>query len=247
MPTRRKEVSFFDQYFDRGLDWYSQFFPQVDKAPGHVGEISPRYVDDEETLRRLVAFPGADRYIMMVRHPLKRLVSSYLWRVRNWNYQGSLRELIAAENIHVHRSCFGRHIAAMSRLTDREKLLVLVLEEVHEKPEEANLQLADFLAIDPAGFASHRNSLAVNANTLPRHRKLYAVAQSVRKRLVSLEMDWVINISKRAGIKSILTSRDTADPSTILAEHQDLMDLFTDDIQSLEEWLGRPIDSWRNS
>ena len=29
VPPQRTEVHFFDRYFDRGFDWYAQFFPRA--------------------------------------------------------------------------------------------------------------------------------------------------------------------------------------------------------------------------
>ena len=43
LPGKRKEVRFFDRYFDEGLGWYETFFRDADPNARAVGEISPQY------------------------------------------------------------------------------------------------------------------------------------------------------------------------------------------------------------
>lgn len=248
LPERRKEISFFDRFFDRGLEWYGSFFPPLPEGARYkrVGEVSPRYIDSEEILRRVASYRGADRYIMMVRHPLRRLVSAYYWRLRNRDYRKSLRELIAEESIHVQRSCFGMHVERFSELMDRSRLLVLVLEEVSADPAAAVAEVAGFLNIDPSRFPVDAGRMSVNANTVPRSRWIYAAVQSFRRKLVAADMDWLVNLTKRTGLRPVLLSRETAEQAGTVAEHADLMEFFWPDIERLEHWLGRPISAWRS-
>src|SRR2546427_8680745 len=46
LPTRRKEVRFFDRHFDRGVEWYEGFFSPPEGTGGYraIGEISPHYL-----------------------------------------------------------------------------------------------------------------------------------------------------------------------------------------------------------
>ena len=40
-PTLRKEINFFDRYYDRGLSWYEALFPPPENAERYqaIGEI----------------------------------------------------------------------------------------------------------------------------------------------------------------------------------------------------------------
>ena len=48
VPSRRKEVHYFDWYYDRGLSWYTRFFPPQGEVARYraVGEVTPDYLYD---------------------------------------------------------------------------------------------------------------------------------------------------------------------------------------------------------
>jgi hypothetical protein len=77
----RKEVHFFDDYFDRGLDWYLAHFPRQGEYP-MVGEASPYYLvhpEAPERARRVV--PGA-LLIALLRDPVARAWSQYHIKIK---------------------------------------------------------------------------------------------------------------------------------------------------------------------
>ena len=46
MPSQRKELHYFDWYFERGDRWYSGYFPDehADRRHLAVGEVTPDYL-----------------------------------------------------------------------------------------------------------------------------------------------------------------------------------------------------------
>ena len=53
VPAQRKEVHYFDRYFERGVEWYQSYFPAADAAGRYraIGEITPDYLATEEARR----------------------------------------------------------------------------------------------------------------------------------------------------------------------------------------------------
>jgi hypothetical protein len=72
----RKEIHFFDDYYDRGLDWYLAHFPKRGEYP-LVGEASPFYLVHPEAARRASQLVPGARLIALLRDPVARAWSMY--------------------------------------------------------------------------------------------------------------------------------------------------------------------------
>ena len=65
VPRERKEVHYFDRYFERGVAWYEGYFPAADAARSYraIGEITPDYLATEEAPARIqVGRRGQDSF-----------------------------------------------------------------------------------------------------------------------------------------------------------------------------------------
>ncbi|HXL54927.1 MAG TPA: sulfotransferase domain-containing protein, partial [Chitinophagaceae bacterium] len=99
--SEKKEIQFFNHYYDKGIDWYHKHFQ--DKQDNEIaGEISPTYCDSLQTLQRIKEY--AEEYrkydfkiIITYRDPLKRLISEYHHNIRRSNYDMSIKQAIDAE------------------------------------------------------------------------------------------------------------------------------------------------------
>jgi hypothetical protein len=70
----QKEVRFFDKFYNKGLNWYENCFPN-NKI---TGEASPTYLFHQEAIYRIHKDLGNDtKIIVMLRDPTERLVSHY--------------------------------------------------------------------------------------------------------------------------------------------------------------------------
>ncbi|MHB8449182.1 MAG: sulfotransferase domain-containing protein [Mycobacteriales bacterium] len=91
-----KEVSFFNEHFERGLDWYRSRFAAAGPDQ-RVGEASPLYLYDARALRRMAAaVPGA-ALVVLVREPVSRAWSNFHFLRSMGVERRSFAEAIAAE------------------------------------------------------------------------------------------------------------------------------------------------------
>ena len=80
-----KELHFFDENFDRGLDWYRAFFPlrstlERRRARGSdlvSGEATPTYLFHPAVPARVAATLPAVRLVAVLRNPVERAYSQY--------------------------------------------------------------------------------------------------------------------------------------------------------------------------
>jgi hypothetical protein len=87
-PAFAKEVHYFDANFDKGVDWYTAFFPRAlepykNNPPECItGEASPCYIFHPDVARRVWATVPRVKIILMLRNPVDRAYSHYHHEVR---------------------------------------------------------------------------------------------------------------------------------------------------------------------
>jgi hypothetical protein len=100
-----KELHFFDERYDRGLDWYRTFFPlaidrRIARARGRdlvAGEATPYYLFHPLVPERVAASLPDVRLIALLRDPIERAYSHYQLMVRTGREKLSFEDALAAE------------------------------------------------------------------------------------------------------------------------------------------------------
>ena len=205
MPTRRKEVRFFDQNHDRGLDWYERFFcPSADADRfGAIGEISPQYFYCEECPDRIATSLPAAKLLVMLRHPVDRAYSHYGFVVQRRNYHGSFEEFLAARPTMLEKGFYSRYLDRYLRHFARERILALVFERAVRDDDMARRALSTFLDLPVDGFPTSVGR--VNASTVPRFGSLSNVAVLTGRRLRRTRLESVVDLGGRLGVRHALT------------------------------------------
>ncbi len=156
--SRRKETNFFvhHQNWAKGLGWYRSHFPEANTV---VGESSPNYA-------RYPVFPGVPermhrvmpnaKLIMCVRDPIKRMVSHY---IHSYSLGRENRPLEVAfrqreNNPYLLCSSYYYQLEQYLRFYDPEQIKLVVLEDLHDNPEEVLSEVFSFL--DVPGYRDDR-------------------------------------------------------------------------------------------
>lgn len=92
-----KELFFFDQFFDRGLEWYGSFFESADPTHAIVGEISHDYLYSSLARERIAAALPDVKLMVCLREPVSRAFSAYLYMVRQGRVSGTFEEAMESE------------------------------------------------------------------------------------------------------------------------------------------------------
>src|SRR3954451_22247140 len=90
--ARTKETMFFDREYHRGVDWYHSLFASTDASA--VGEVSNTYLASAEAPERLAAYNPSMRLVAMLRDPIERAFSNYLFFLRNGQCAGSFEDAL---------------------------------------------------------------------------------------------------------------------------------------------------------
>lgn len=249
VPTRRKEVYFFDLNFDRGLAWYEAFFPPEPEASRYqaIGEITPTYFYRPHTAERIATVPSIDRLILMLRNPIDRAYSYYGLYVKNGDYTGSFEAFMADHPNTIRHGLYSQFLARYDRLFNREQLLVLVFERAVADVTGTKADLARFLGIAAERFPEGAGAKPINRAYVPRVPAGYALARKVAWHYLRYRwnMDWLVNWGKKLGIERLFGEAGPL-PAMQQETRQQLLEIYENEIGTLEEKLDIDLDCWRN-
>jgi sulfotransferase family protein len=245
LPTRRKEVRFFDRHFGEGLEWYGEFFgpPEALEGCRAIGEISPQYLYGAECPDRIAeVLPGA-KLVVMLRHPVDRAYSQFGFVVQRRNYRGSFEEFLRTRPRALEMGFYSAPLKHYLRVFDRSQILALVFETAVGTGGTAREDLAGFLGLPVDGFATEVE--AVNASTVPRFGSLSNLAVSTGRRLRRRHLETLVDLGGRLGIRRVLTS-GTRVPRLDPALRQELSERYLEEFDALEDLLDLDLSTWRD-
>ena len=91
----KKEINFFNQNFDLGIEWYLAHFPSItDSQQFLTGEASPHYLYNRDVERRIFQLFPDIKLIIMLRNPVDRTISEYYHAYNRGLQQQKLSEII---------------------------------------------------------------------------------------------------------------------------------------------------------
>jgi hypothetical protein len=246
MPTRRKEIRFFDKYYARGLGWYSSFFCSLEEAKRYkaIGEISTQYYDHEECPQRIFTTLPKSKLLVLLRHPVNRAYSHYGFIVQRRNFRGSFEEFLASRPKALEKGFYSRYLKRYLRYFDRSQILALVSEDVFTDIYKTKKTIADFLDIEVDKFPLSDNSGKVNASTVPTNQSLYGFVVKTGRRLRRRNLEPVVDFVMRLGIQRILAKGRSLQPLDAELK-KSLSQSYLDEFDELEQCLQIDLSSWK--
>lgn len=247
MPTRRKEIRFFDRYYENGLGWYESFFCPPEDANKYkaIGEISPEYYECEECPERIYNTLPEIKMIMMLRHPISRAYSQYGFNVQRRNFRGSFENFLATRPRALEKGFYSRYLKNYLHYFDRKQFLPLLFEDIFADLPKTKAMIADFLEIDADKFPLSDNNGKVNASTVPNHQSLYGFVVKTGRKLRKRNLEPVVDFVMRLGIQRFLSKGDPLQPLDKELKKQ-LSQAYYEEFDELEKCLQIDLSSWRN-
>ena len=198
-------------------------------------------------IERLCA-PGC-RLVVMLRDPVDRAFSSWLYLRSRGHDAGSFEECLAAEEERTEAGWSHMwQLARLSRYAEQlspfvgafgDRLLAVVQEEFAADPDGQLRRVLRFLDVDPD--VDIDPSRRVNASGLPRSRAVTSALNTLRRspalrRLVTA----AVPQRQRERVRAANLDPTTVDPAT----RARLAALLADDVRDLQDLLGRRLTIW---
>lgn len=242
-----KETNFFvaEMAWDRGLSWYeSQFAHARDADPVAVGEASPNYTMYPELAgvpeRMAKTIPEA-RLIYVLRHPIERMVSSYLHLLTLGSETRPIDVALLEEPHYANASRYAMQAEQYLRHFDPSRLLMFTVDELRAAPGPTLDRVLEFLALEPGwrpeGLDVHYHRTAEKRVPRSWWRRLGGLM--IRANVPDFQVP-------RAVAESNLTTRPLtrADAALSDAARARLEDMVRPDVARLRAHLGERFGGW---
>jgi len=237
-----KEVHFFnrDEVWARGRDWYAELFAGA-AGERRLVDGSPSTLFYGHAVERLAATVPEARIVAILRHPAERAWSHY-WHEQFLGTQlGTFDDVVErelAEPREPHVIARGRYLKSIDRLLEhfpRERVHVIVLDDLEAHPESTWKALCRFLDIDPA-YEPPNLTMPVNPATEHRARWLFVGLYRFRlwrwmPRRVAV---WLHHALTRPADRQALGG----------ATRERLVETYREDNAALGRWLGCDLSAW---
>lgn len=232
--------------FKKGLGWYKRFFSHCPE--GKIkGEITPKYmVDDQAPSRIRQYFPEA-KIIMCLRSPIDRASSQYHFE-RHFTKRETrpMSKAIREESMYIENGLYFKALKRYLEAFPLSKIHLIWFEDIIRDPENVVRALYHFLGVDeefvPANLRHKQNASKQSTSKwivdflASGERFMTAMGFS---RLVR----WLKNLKVNKLIGWFNTQQITYDQPSI-ADRTWMLDQFQEDIINLEKLTGRDLSSW---
>lgn len=163
----RKEIRYFSAQRMNSVNWYKACFNDNDKLQGEATPVYLTFIACHEQMHKIV--PEA-KLIVILRNPVSRSFSNYnhmKFHKSSWNDPFSknadyfdikkcFKENVESEingncksGFILRPSLYIDQIESLLNFYKKEQLLILIMEEMSKKPEEAYRKICSFLSIEP--------------------------------------------------------------------------------------------------
>lgn len=247
IPTRVKDIRFFNRFYDLGLDWYSDFFPPDTEAADYkaIGEFTAHYLYCRECPQRITTELQRPKLILMLRNPADRAWSHYKHTARLRNYQGSFESFLEYEPRAIRYSLYSEHIKRYQDYVDPDQFLILLFDRVFSDIESTKDQVAEFLEINPGAFPEDSGSRIVNQGYIPRYQSLYAMVAKTAWLAQNNRLHWPVHFAKKIGVKRLISVEGEQPERMSDESRQKLLQIFDQEISELETVLQTDLSQWR--
>ncbi|MDP2213494.1 MAG: sulfotransferase domain-containing protein [Phenylobacterium sp.] len=176
--TPVKETNFFDLNYERGLNWYAEFFADAGSNE-LVGEIAHRYLHEPTAPQRIKADLGQVKLIVGVRNPIDYCISDFLFTRRNGQFEGDLREWVA-HGFDFRRVAYRDLIQPFVDEFGVAAIYVYNFDDLARSPQIFIDSITSFLGIAPFPL-DNESTNPINAAAKPRIKSLARIANLTSK------------------------------------------------------------------
>ena len=194
IPDRKELVFFNSADYQRGLDWYANYFTAA--LPGAaIGEATPSYFSDKISVSRLSESLPDAKLIAVLRNPVERAQSHYWARRRFDKEPRSLLEVVrheqalddpwSRESYLLRHSRYGMIFENLVAHFPRDQILLLFVDDLRQRPAAELARLQEFIGVTPEIDELPEDNVAstVRSGGLQRLMNFIETNQSFAKRI----------------------------------------------------------------
>ncbi|NNF65062.1 MAG: sulfotransferase [Acidimicrobiia bacterium] len=238
-----KELGFFTNHFDQGLDWYREQF--AGRTEAVVGEATADYLARPSAMRRIVTTLPHAKLVASLREPVARAFSHHgllsTRGVDKRSFAEAIDEELAAVAEHgpdaegvfyLSHGLYDVHLRRWFDLVDRDRLQLVVFDDLRGAPQKVYQDLCRHL-----GVADTEVPDIVGEAVNP-----YVTFRSIPLRKLSQRMPRPMG----RAIARLNTRQNAARPEMSLGTKAKLVDFYRQRIDAVEALTGLDLSRWKD-
>jgi hypothetical protein len=250
--SRDKELRFFSNNWDRGLEWYESLFDKAGQAVA-IGEASTEYTAHPQfsgVANRIARLLPEVRLVYLVRHPIERMLSEYHWHMVGGKkgYYSASRPVPSAvdrtlleDSSYFNISCYAMQIEQYLEHFSRDQLLIVKSEDLQSERTKTLRRVYDFLEVDSSWQPRH---LGRDFQTTSELRPRRAVDPALRRipgygRIASVAPRHLVRLKNR-----LTTKKAPPRPRLSDSARLEIEDRLRPDVRRLRRYMGDDFDAW---
>ena len=246
LPADRKETDFFTRFYDRGIDWYADYFRHCDGSVP-VGELSPMYFASKTARERIAKDLPNCKIICSFRDPVERAYSHYrlLRRIAVTNDDF---ESVATRRGELQESTrYGSYLAQWFDSFGRERVLALIYDDLESDPQGFLDRVCDFIGL--ARFSISDSPVGTERvhtmNTQPPSQRLAKVARNLVQWFVARRYSRAAKIVRQSAIIKYLLEGGAPFPPLAPEIAARMREFYRPEVEKLEQLIGRDLSVWK--
>lgn len=239
-----KDIYFFDRHYDRGLDWYLEFFRDAPSTARAIGELSHDYLFSTVAAERIDQHLPEVRLLTCLRDPVDRSFSHYLYLVRSGLTQQPFEQALEQFPELINNSRYATHLEPYLERFGKARVQVLFFDDLKTDARAFAREVFTFLELP------YIDSLPYEQRVLPASRPRNYILARLAKAGANLARtfglaDLVGRIKRSPAAKSLYRAYNPGEKPTLApATREHLRQVFTTEILRIEELTGRDLKHW---
>jgi len=246
LPANIKETDFFTRFYDRGFGWYADYFREGEGL-AVVGEIAPMYFASAQARERIARdLPGC-KIIVSFRDPVERAYSNYRLLRRITGTKVDFERAASTRGDLLESSRYGTHLESWLATFGRERVLVLIYDDLESDPQSFLDTVCDFIGIARFPVSASRVG-AEKVNTVATQPPSPRLAKLARR-----VIGWFADRHYHRAAATVRESRivryllEGGDPFPPLTDDvaKRMRKFYRPEVEKLERLMGRDLAAWK--
>lgn len=240
-----KELYFFTNHYDRGYEWYSNFFNDAEQNTKALGELTPTYLYYKDTAKLIAHDLPGIKLFACLRNPIERTLSAYQFKKRNGVAESDFFSTMEKFPEILERSKYSEYVKIYSELFGADHFKVFLHDDLKKDPVKFAHDIYQYIEVD-TDFQYIAAKDKVLAAAQPRSTFLAALVFKASR--VAHRLGWIklIGMVRNSIIPRLLYKTIEMQHKETLSdkEMKQLIDYFSEDVKKLEILLNRDLQHW---
>ncbi|HEY9158432.1 sulfotransferase [Candidatus Binatus sp.] len=245
LPLEKKETDFFSKHYDKGIDWYADYFRHCPPAM-KIAEVCATYFASPQAPERIARHLPECRIICTFRDPVSRAYSFYRLLRRNAWTKLSFEEAAAKHRETREQNRYGFHLARWQRQFSADHVLVGLLDDLEADAQAFVDRVTAFVGIDQIVIPPARAFERVHTvETAPPSRRLVRTARNITTWMNSRRMHRTARWLRKSALgRFVYEGGRPYEPLAPEVEAR-IRELYRPEVEEFEALIGRDLSAWK--